>query len=143
MSSYYKTNMVRIDFIFSYWIFFWYLLYLTGLVKYNPKFAILCGLFENLFIILLMIYYKTKVRLLFLFFIMFVLLKVIPLYSIWATKINWNDIKFTFILFAIYLFWTFLNKKTFSDFQLQTYKLIFHNKNTLPGMIFLDKMCSL
>jgi hypothetical protein len=135
--------MVRIDFIFSYWIFFWYLLYLTGLVKYNPKFAILCGLFENLFIILLMIYYKTKARLLFLFFIMFVLLKVIPLYSIWATKINWNDIKFTFILFAIYLFWTFYNKKTFSDFQLQTYKLIFHNKNTLPGMIFLDKMCRL
>lgn len=135
--------MVRIDFIFSYWIFFWYLLYLTGFVKYNPKFAILCGLFENLFIMFLMIYYKTKARLLFLFFIMFVLLKVIPLYSIWATKIYWNDIKFTFILFAIYLFWMFLNKKTFSDFHMQTYKLIFHNKNTLPGMTFLDKMCSL
>ena len=135
--------MVRIDFIFSYWIFFWYLLYLTRFVKYNPKFAILCGLFENLFIMLLMIYYKTKARLLLLFFIMFVFLKVIPLYSIWATKINWNDIKFTFILFAIYLFWTFFNKKTFSDFHMQTYKLIFYNKNTLPGMIFLDKMCRL
>ncbi len=132
--------MTRIDNIFSYWIFFWYLLYLFGFVKYNPKFAILCGLFENIFIMLLMLYYKTKTRLLFLFFIMFVLLKVIPLYSIWTTKIKWNDIIFAFILFAVYLCWTFLNKKTFSDFHIQTSKLIFHNKNTLPGMMFLDKI---
>jgi len=131
--------MTRIDYIFSYWIFFWYLLYLTNFVKYNPKFVILCGLFENLFIMLLMIYYKTKKRLLFLFFIMFVLLKVIPLLSIWTTKVKVNDIKFTFILFAIYVCWTFFNKKTLSDFYMQTSKLIFHNKNTLPGMKFLDK----
>jgi len=137
MSSYYKTNMFRIDYIFSYWLFFWYLLYLFEFVKYNPKFAILCGLFENLFIMLLMIYYKTKKRLLFLFFIMFVLLKVIPFLSIWKTKIKLNDIAFTMLLFLLYLIWV---KKGFLDFKRNLVDVVFHNKNTLPGMMFLDKI---
>jgi hypothetical protein len=129
--------MVQMDFIFSYWIFFWYLLYIVGFINYNPKFAIICGLFENLFIMLLMIYYKTKKRLLFLFFIMFTLLKVIPLYSIWTTKIKWNDIIFTIFLFVLYLIWV---KKSFLDFKHQTLDLVLYNKNTLPGMMFLDKI---
>jgi len=129
--------MVQMNFIFSYWIFFWYLLYIVGFINYNPKFAIICGLFENLFIMLLMIYYKTKKRLLFLFFIMFTLLKVIPLYSIWTTKIKWNDIIFTIFLFVLYLIWV---KKSFLDFKHQTLDLVLYNKNTLPGMMFLDKI---
>jgi hypothetical protein len=129
--------MVQMDFIFSYWIFFWYLLYIVGFINCNPKFAIICGLFENIVIMLLMIYYKTKTRLLFLFFIMFTLLKVIPLYSIWTTKIKWNDIIFTIFLFVLYLIWV---KKSFLDFKRQTLDLVLYNKNTLPGMMFLDKI---
>lgn len=129
--------MTRVDYIFSYWIFFWYLLYLFGFVEYNPKFVILCGLFENVVVMLLMIYYKTKKRLLFLFFIMFVLLKVIPLLSIWKTKINLNDVAFTMLLFILYLIWV---KKGFLDFKNNLVDVVLYNKNTLPGMMFLDKI---
>jgi len=129
--------MVRIDFIFSYWIFFWYLFYLAGFVKYNPKFAIICALVENIFTMLLMIYYKTKKKLLLLFFIMFILMKVIPLFSIWTTKIKLDDIVFTMLLFSLYLIWT---KKGFFYFKRQKLDLILHNKNSLPGMTFLDKI---
>jgi hypothetical protein len=129
--------MTRIDFIFSYWIFLWYLLYLFRIVNFNPKFAILCGFIENIAILLLMFYYGTKKRLVLLFFIMFVLLKIIPLYSIWNTKIRARDIVASIILFIIYLAWV---KKSPSYFKKQTQDLIVYNKNTLPGMIFLNKI---
>jgi len=132
--------MMRIDYIFSYWIFFWYLLYVFGLVEYNPKFAIFCGIIENLIIITLMFLYNTKKKLILLFAIMFVLLKIIPLYTIWKSKIRNIDIIFTFALFSIYLVWSFLNNKTLRDFYKQTQELIFHNKNTLPGMMVLQKL---
>ena len=129
--------MTRIDFIFSYWIFLWYLLYLFRIANFNPKFAILCGFIENIAILSLMFYYGTKKRLILLFFIMIILLKIIPLYSIWNTKIHARDIIATFVLFIIYLSWV---QKMPSDFKKQTLDLIVHNKNTLPGMMFLDKI---
>jgi hypothetical protein len=132
--------MTRIDFIFSYWIFLWYLLYLFRIVNYNPKFVILCGLIENIIILSLMFYYGTKKKLILLFFIMFILLKIIPLYSIWNTKIRAHDIIATIVLFIIYLLWIFYNKKTIADFKNQTLDLILHNKNTLPGMTILNKI---
>lgn len=129
--------MIRIDYIFSYWIFLWYLLYLFGIVNFNPKFAILCGVIENIGILLLMFYYGTKKHLVLLFLIMFILLKIIPLYSIWNTQIRVRDIVALIILFMIYLIWV---NKSLSDFIKQTQDLVIYNKNTLPGMMFLDKI---
>jgi hypothetical protein len=129
--------MTRIDYIFSYWIFLWYLLYLFGIVNFNPKFAILCGVIENIGILLLMFYYGTKKHLVLLFLIMFILLKIIPLYSIWNTQILIRDVVALIILFIIYLIWV---NKSLSDFIKQTQDLVIYNKNTLPGMMFLDKI---
>jgi hypothetical protein len=132
---------MRLDFIFSYWIFFWYLLYIFGLVrKYNPKFAIICGLIENAFIISLMFYYQTSTKLIILFVIMSMILKIIPLYTLWNKKIKNADIGFSFLLFFIYLFWTFINNQKMDDFVARTKDLIIYNKNTLPGMQFLEKI---
>jgi hypothetical protein len=131
--------MENIALIFSYWIFLWYLLYTLKLVKYNPKFSILCGLLENLFILILMFYYGTRKNLVLLFLIMMIVLKIIPLYMIWREKIYFKDILFTFVLFGIYLIWIVFNKKSISDFTKQTMDLILHNKNTFPGMTYLNK----
>lgn len=119
--------------------FFWYLLYIFGLViTYNPKFAIMCGLVENIVILLFMFYFGTKKNLIILFLMMSVFLKIIPLISIWNTKIHVTDIFATFALFGIYLFYVlWINKKTIHDFIEQTKNLILHNQNTLPGMKFL------
>lgn len=132
---------MRVDFIFSYWIFFWYLLYISGLiVQYNPKFAILCGLAENVFILLLMLYFHTNVKLILLFIIMMIPLKIIPLYTLWDTKITWIDVQITFFVFLFYLVWGYMNDKKIHDFTKRTQELILHNKNTLPGMQILDKI---
>ena len=63
-----------------------------------------------------MIYYKTKIQLIVAFFIMMVILKLLPIYTIWNTKIRFQDILATFVLFLIYLFWVFMNKKSMFGF---------------------------
>ena len=132
---------MRLDFIFSYWIFFWYILYIFGLfARYNPKFAIIAGLFENIIIVLLMVFYQTSIKLIILFAIMSVILKIIPLYTLWNEKIKSGDIGFTFLLFFAYLFWTSINNLKIGDFLKRSKGLILHNKNTLPGMQFLDRI---
>ena len=133
--------MIRPDLIFSYWIYLWYILYIFKLLKYNPKLAIICGMIENLVIFILMCIYKTKKILVVLFIIMFFLLKLIPLYTIWNDKIHLNDdIKNTSLLFIIYLLWIHLNQLTITDAITNSKNLILHNKNTMPGMTILQKI---
>jgi len=132
--------LTRPDYIFSYWIFVWYLLYIVGVKTYNPKFAIIIGTIENLCIVLLMLYYNTRTKLIILFIVMMTILKLIPLITLWTTKIYSKDIIATGILFIIYLGWILINKKTMFDFTCQTYDLVIHNKNTLPGMTLLTKL---
>ena len=108
--------MIRPDLIFSYWIYLWYILYIFKVLKYNPKLAIIFGMIENLIMFILMCIYKTKQILVVLFIIMFILLKLIPLYTIWNDKIQFNDdIKNTSLLFIIYLLWIHLNQLTITD----------------------------
>ena len=135
--------MVRPDLIFSYWIYLWYILYIFKVIKYNPKFAIICGMIENLIILLLMCIYNTKKILIVLFIIMFFILKLIPLYTIWNDKIQLNDdIKNTSLLFIIYLLWIHLNQLTITDWITRTKSLILYNKNELPGMWILQKIAN-
>lgn len=132
---------MRLDFIFSYWIFFWYLLYISGLVdQYNPKFAIICGLIENGVILLLMMVFRTNLKIILLFVAMMIPLKIIPLYTLWNTKMQWSDIYFTFALFFAYSVWSYINGKKLDYFIENTRNLILQNKNTLPGMKLLDKI---
>jgi len=133
--------MIRPDLIFSYWIYLWYILYIFKVLKYNPKFAIICGIIENLIILLLMCIYNTKKILVLLFIIMFFILKLIPLYTIWNDKIQFNDdIKNTSLLFITYLLWIHLNQLTITDALTRTKNLIIYNKNVLPGMTILQKI---
>ena len=133
--------MERPDFVFSYWIFAWYLLYFFGFFKlYNPKFAIILGIIQNLIMLFLLFYYNTKFYLILLFIIVVTIQKIIPIYTIWNDKIQNKDIIATFILFIVYLFWYKINNKKFSNTIKPTKDLILHNKNTFPGMVILEKI---
>ena len=133
--------MIRPDLIFSYWIYVWYILYIFKVLKYNPKLAIIFGMIENLIMFILMCIYNTKKILVVLFIIMFIILKLIPLYTIWNDKIQFNDdIKNTSLLFIIYLLWIHLNQLTITDALTNAKNLILHNKNTMPGMTILQKI---
>jgi hypothetical protein len=130
--------MVRPDLIFSYWIYLWYILYLFKIIKYNPKLAIILGIIENLIVLILMYIYNTKKIFVILFTIMFIILKLIPLYTISRSKIIFKyDSLNILILFIIYLIWVSMNNLTIRDAFNNTKNLILYNKNTTPGMIFL------
>lgn len=93
------------DYLFSYWIFAWYLLYITGIfTKYNPKISIILALIMNFYLIYLLIYYK-KFYMLFLIITVICIIKIIPLITLKNTKIKLNDFLFGFMLFIIYCLW--------------------------------------
>jgi len=130
--------MNNLSVIFSIWIFVWYLLYLCNLTNYNPKFAIIIGIISNVLVILLMIYYNTKLKPMILFIIIMCLIKLIPIYTIWNTTITKKDIIATFILFVLYLFFLKLNNKSLLIELYIIKKVVIENKNVLPGMKIIE-----
>jgi len=133
--------MERIDFIFSYWIFTWYLLYIAGIVHdYNPKIAIICGIIENLGLLSLMLYYKTRTKIVIFFVVMLFLVKIIPLTTLWNDKLTWKDFIATLFLFVLFLIWREINHKpdTFSGLKKKTLDFVKYNRIETPGIYLLD-----
>jgi len=132
--------MNRIDLVFSYWIFIWYILYIFKIINLNPKFAIYCGITENIIIFYMMLYYKTNIKIIIGFILMFILLKILPLYTLINTKILKKDIFITLLLFIIYLLWLYINNISILDLKKQIIDMILYNKHTFPGIYFLHKL---
>ena len=94
----------RFDYVFSYWIFAWYVLYILGLVPVVPKLLLLLGIFVNAVTI-----YKVPDKFLYLLFGI-VLTKLIPFLSIRNVKVNWNEqVQYSAFVFIVYLFWLKVN----------------------------------
>jgi len=106
-------KIIRPDYIFSYWVFTWYILYILQLVQNSPKFALLLGIIENTLAMFTMVYMNTKVRYTVFFIIINLFLKVAPLLSIINDKITQKDIYTTIMIFVIYNIWLFLNGTNF------------------------------
>jgi len=96
----------RIDFVFSYWIFTWFLLYIIGVVPFNPKLFLILGIIENIFGIFILPPNKIIY-----FLIINTFIKILPLYLIWNTKLKNVDNYFGVSLGFLYLIWLKLNKE--------------------------------
>lgn len=102
---------MRLDFVFSYWIFAWYLCYVFKWTHYNPKVALLIGLIENGILALFMIYYDTTMLPYFL--LVNTVIKVLPYLSI-QKKMQWMDLYYTIGLFVVYLAWLKINGQLYT-----------------------------
>ena len=100
--------MYRFDFVFSYWIFLWYILYEFGVTSFNPKLGILIGLIENAFLLAVMIYYKNDS--IFLFCLINTFLKVIPFWRLRHTLYRKKDAYALLVYFMLYLVWVSMNE---------------------------------
>jgi len=113
------AQWIDYTYIFSYWIFVWYLLYRflpifrVPLIIPNPKLALILGTIENVIMIVLMLMNNMDGITIFSFVVMNSIIKFIPLYTLWYIPIKSGDVMATFILFAIYLFWMHINGKSF------------------------------
>jgi hypothetical protein len=133
--------MYRIDLIFSYWIFAWFLLYYFKIINYNPKLALIISLIENIFLFILMIIYKVSHINLISFIIINFFIKVLPLYYVWNTKIIlYNDIFNIIILLIIYLIWCFINRTSIIEHQYAILQSLIHNKSETPFLYLINRI---
>lgn len=124
--------------LFSFWIFLWFFLYYFGYFKdYNPKLALTVGMAIEIFMIILMFFNGVSIRYIFIFFLLQVFIKVIPLYII-RNKPSIDpipDLKSTIIVFFIYLAFLYWNDVDVIDFNTKAFYNFTHG---VPNSLFMQ-----
>lgn len=130
----------RPDFVISYWIFAWYILYELKIVKYNPKIALIFGLAINLFMLSMMIYFNNSWINIFLFCFINFFIKVLPLIRLQNSQYKWTDFYALVVLFIIYLVWLFLNGINIKERVLNYYDNMKNKKPLGPFMTYMNQL---
>lgn len=99
---------MRLDFVFSYWIIVWYILFIVNLIHYNPKFVLFVALIQNTLGLIYKLFFDSFL-VAFILAIIIICMKLIPLYTLYHTKITKKDIYFTIVLFIVYNSWIYIN----------------------------------
>lgn len=131
---------LRADLVFSYWIYFWYILYALNLTHFSPKFPLLLGLIDNIIMLALMLLYNTKIRTIFYFIVINTLIKILPLYYLRNEKIKIKDLYFTIFLFCIFVLWLHINKQSLVGNLKLIHDSLLYSKDKTPFMALLNKI---
>ena len=130
-------NNYRLDYVFSYWIFAWFVLYYFKIVSHSPLFILLIASVENVILFIIHIinfiidnsYYNFFKLIGFIIINFFI--KVLPLYYIIKIENNVKTIEELFklikkdniiislYLFIFYIIWLFIN----NAISIKNYKL--------------------
>lgn len=138
-NNYKKMKLYRVDLIFSYWIFTWYVLYITNIVtSYNPKFIIILGIIENILLLFFMIQNGSTLSTIIKFILINTCIKIIPYYTLINDTIKQKDIIASCILFIAYIVWLYMNKETVLKKYNEIYQSLIKNKGDTPGMMMLN-----
>lgn len=126
----------RIDYVFSYWIFVWFILYKLNIIKYNPKIFLILASIENFIILYMMIYYKNDIKYILTFIFINIFIKVIPLIILWNTPNDIHDFYAGIIIFLMYIGWLYLSNINLKVqiTQSDTWSRIKQNKTFSPIM---------
>jgi len=131
---------LRIDLVFSYWVYAWFILYVFKDVSYSPKFVLSMGLVENAIMLYFMLTYGTSRRTIIYFIIINTIIKVIPLYYVRNDIITVKDIAFTVCLFVIFVIWLHCNQQSLHGNLKLIYDSLLHGKNQTPFMAFINTL---
>lgn len=131
---------LRVDLVFSYWIFFWFILYAFKITNYSPKFPLILGLIDNAGMLLLMLLYGTSYLTIIYFIIINTLIKVIPLYYLWREPLKMKDIYFTAFLFIIFVIWLHINKQSLIGNIKLIHDSILYSQGKTPFMALMNKI---
>jgi len=132
-------SALRTDLVFSYWIYFWFILYAFKITTYSPKFPLILGLIDNLIMLVLMLVYGTSKRTIFYFIIINTLIKIVPLYYLRNQPLKMKDIWFTVILFIIFIFWLHINEQSLIGNLKLIHDSLLYDQDKTPFMVFLKK----
>ena len=118
----------RFDFTFSYWIFAWFLLYMLGIIPFNPKtWFILATIYLILFFSYVSFVYRIDN-----FYILFEIIinffiKIIPILILYNTKTTWYDFLFGIFLFIVFGIYLFIQLGSFSKIK-KYHKFLWNKK---------------
>jgi len=130
-------ELQRIDFIFSYWIFSWYLLYITNIIEYSPKFVFLLGIIENIILLFFITQNGSTIETIIKFILINIIIKIVPYYTIINDKIKDKDILVSSLIFIIYNIWLYINNTTIVNIYYKIYNSLINNKENTPGMMMI------
>lgn len=105
-----KKEVIRLDLILSYWLFFWWVLYELKIVTANPKLFLMLGFLVNL--IMLAIKIAKHSHVIVPFIIINSIIKVIPLLVLMNTTITQQDVSVSLTVAVIYIAWVVINMET-------------------------------
>jgi len=128
------AKALRVDLVFSYWIYAWFILYACKHLKYSPKFALILGLVDNAVMLLLMFLFGTSVRTIFYFVIINTIIKILPLYYLRQERITLKDVHFTCGLFLIFVVWLHINEQSLIGNIKIIHDSLLYGKNETPFM---------
>ena len=114
------------SYIFSYWLFIWYLLYIFDITKYNPKLILQFALLHNIIVLIFQILMNDNICSSGIFVCGMIYLKVIPLYTIKDTKVNCYDIRMSVFIYLLFLLWLKIRHKELFGFQLEIMRELVH-----------------
>ena len=106
------SEVIRPDFIFSYWIFAIWILYEIGVLNLNPKFLIILGIIENSFLLSMKVYSGNCCSIPS-FILINIFIKIIPLMTVINSKITNTDVVYSILIFILYLLWISVNNKLY------------------------------
>jgi len=103
------TEYISTVYVFSYWIFVWFIVYYlaTFLLQIkdfpNPKLALIIAEAQNIALIAYFIMKDVPTRNIFVFVFINLFIKIIPIYLLRNTRIHESDILWIFLLYITYL----------------------------------------
>ena len=131
---------VRADFIYTYWVLAWYVAYMFKITQYNPKLALAIGMAINIGVAIAVFLKGGPLISVIRFLIVNLLLKGIPLYTIYKTKTTMKDIYAIVGLFAIYTLWLYINGTTPIKENIKVFRAILLDKKETPIIKLLSKI---
>jgi len=128
------------DYIFSDWIFIWWILFYFKFTKYNPKFILIVSLIQNCFMFLYLFKQNTKKIVIISFFIIDLIIKIIPIILIINTKINKDDIYFTILLYSAYNLYLYIKNTNVIEITNKILYYQVHNIPKIPSLFISEKI---
>ena len=151
-----KNKNIRFDYLFSYWILLWTILYylikikiiylsskFSFITKYvieygNPMYALYFALLENTINLFMLIYYNSSLYIIVKFLVIVVIIKVIPIYLLYDSPIHPKEnILICIAIFIIYVIYLYLGGTNIMDVYKKTIYFIYSGQNKTPFFSFL------
>lgn len=137
-----ELNPNRPDLIFSYWIIVWYVLYIIGFVPYNPKYLFILGIALAGIQFCVMLVYRKSFSYIMAFIIANLILKGVPLFTIFGRKTTKEDVFAMVLSVAMYTLWLKLNNKNLYRFFIEFMTPSVNGRKAFPVINSLQTLLS-